>query len=125
MGTNTITAARHASLIRSVTKVLTLEGPLYSHSVAEELSNVLLQLSKNYTHVLAPSTNLGKNFLPRAAALLDSSPLTDIIAVQSSDTFKRPMYAGNAIATVKMSSNIKVKNHIQFIESFYYNFLIC
>jgi len=110
MGTNTITAARHASLIRSVTKVLTLEGSLYSHSVAEELSNVLLQLSKNYTHVLAPSTNLGKNFLPRAAALLDSSPLTDIIAVQSSDTFKRPMYAGNAIATVKMSSNIKVKN---------------
>mmetsp|Transcript_22650 Transcript_22650/g.31042 ORF Transcript_22650/g.31042 Transcript_22650/m.31042 type:complete len:334 (-) Transcript_22650:211-1212(-) len=107
IGSNVKSAAQHASSIKSVTKVLTLEGPLYSHSVAEELSNVLVQLANKYTHVLAPSSNLGKNYIPRAAALLDSSPLSDIIAVQSPDTFKRPMYAGNAIATVTMSSAIK------------------
>lgn len=108
IGSNVKSAAQHASRIQSVTKVLTLEDPLFSHFIAEELSNVLVQIANNYSHVLAPSSNLGKNYIPRAAALLDSSPLSDIIAVQSSDTFKRAMYAGNAIATVKMSNAIKV-----------------
>ena len=76
--------------------------------IAEDISSCLMDIGmSNYTHVMAPSTNVGKNYLPRLAALNDSAPLSDVIEVINDTTFKRPMYAGNAIATVEMKDNIK------------------
>ena len=107
-GADVKSASKHAASISNVSKVLVVEGSDYAHIPAEDISNLLVQLSKSFTHVLAPSSNNGKNFLPRTAALLDSSPLSDVISVESPEIFKRPMYAGNAIATVKMTNPIKV-----------------
>ncbi len=101
--------AKHASTVANVTKVLVLDNAALEHSLAEDLSGVVTQIAKKYSHVLAPSSNNGKNFMPRAAAVLDCSPLTDIIAVIDESTFKRPMYAGNAISTVKMTNETKVR----------------
>jgi electron transfer flavoprotein alpha subunit len=88
--------------------VLTVNDDALEHPLAEAMSSVVEQVAKKYTHVLTPSTNHGKSFLPRAAAVLNSSPLMDVLAVIDESTFKRPMYAGNAIATVKMSNETKV-----------------
>lgn len=107
-GKNLDAVAKHASSISNVSKVLVLENEALIHSLAEDMSAVLVQVAKKYTHVLAPSSNNGKNFIPRAAALLNSSPLTDVLAVVDENTFKRPMYAGNAIATMKMTNDTKV-----------------
>merc|ERR1719487_2731735 len=106
-GKNIDAATKHASTVANVTKVLALNNDALEHSLAEDMSTVVEQVAKKYTHILAPSTNNGKNFLPRAAALLDCSPLTDIVAVVDESTFKRPMYAGNAIATMKMGNETK------------------
>ncbi len=76
--------------------------------VAENIANILKGIAKDYTHSLAASSNTGKNYMPRLGALLDSAPLSDVIDVVDAATFKRPMYAGNAIATVKMSDAVKV-----------------
>jgi electron transfer flavoprotein alpha subunit len=108
VGKDVKAASIHASKIEDVSKVLILEDDKYLHLLAEDFSNLLSNVSKNFTHVLAPSTNNGKNFIPRTAALLDSSPLSEVLLVVDSETFKRPMYAGNAIATVKMTNSIKV-----------------
>ena len=107
-GADVKSASKHAASVSNVSKVLVVEGSDCAHLPAEEISNLLVQLSKSFTHVLAPSSNNGKNFLPRTAALLDSSPLSDVISVESPEIFKRPMYAGNAIATVQMNNPIKV-----------------
>lgn len=109
VGKNLDSVTKHASGIEHVSKVLALDNDALSNFVAEEMSDILVQIANQYTHVLAPSTNNGKNFVPRAAAILDSSPLMDVLAVVDENTFKRPMYAGNAIATVKMSNPTKVK----------------
>lgn len=101
--------AKHAAGVSGVTKVLVVENEALANSLAEDVSAVVTQVAKKYTHILAPSTNNGKNYLPRAAALLDSSPLSDILAVVDENTFKRPMYAGNAIATMKMTNDHKVR----------------
>ena len=107
-GADVKSASKHAASVSNVSKVLVVEGSDCAHLPAEDISNLLVQLSKSFTHVLAPSSNNGKNFLPRTAALLDSSPLSDVISVESPEIFKRPMYAGNAIATVQMNNPIKV-----------------
>ena len=77
-------------------------------NVAEDILTLLEQIVPKYTHILVPSTNHGKNYLLRLAALFDSAPMMDVLDVVDENTFKRPMYAGNAIATMKMSNPIKV-----------------
>jgi len=91
-----------------VNKVLSADNAVYEHQLAENVSKLVADLGKNYSHVLAPATTTGKNFMPRVAALLDVAQISDIIAVESADTFKRPIYAGNAIATVQAEDAIKV-----------------
>lgn len=72
------------------------------------MAKTVASLAAQYTHIIAASSNWSKNYLPRAAALVDSSPLSDVLKIVSDDTFQRPMYAGNAIATVQMQDKIKV-----------------
>lgn len=97
-----------ASQISAVTKVLLADSVAYEHLLAENLSKLVLSVAADYPHILASATTTGKNFLPRVAALLDVNQISDIIAVESADTFKRPIYAGNAIATVQSSDAVKV-----------------
>lgn len=97
-----------AATIAGVSKVLKADNAALEHGLAENVAPILVELAKNYSHVLAPATTYGKNILPRAAALLDTQQISDITAVESADTFQRPVYAGNAIATVKSSDAIKL-----------------
>jgi electron transfer flavoprotein alpha subunit len=101
-------AAQAAAKLAGVKKVLFAEGPQYAASLAENLAALVVPLAGNYSHVVASATAFGKNFMPRVAALLDVAQVSEIIAVQSSDTFVRPIYAGNAFATVQSSDSIKV-----------------
>ena len=89
-------------------KVLHADAPHLADFLAENVAAVVLGVAKNYSHILAPSTSNGKNILPRVAALLDVQQISDIVAVESADTFVRPIYAGNALATVKSKDPIKV-----------------
>lgn len=102
------TVAQQAGKIAGVTKVITADAPTLAHLLAEDVAPVIVGLAKNYTHVLAPATTFGKNVLPRAAALLDTQQISEVTAIESPDTFQRPVYAGNAIATVKSSDAIKL-----------------
>jgi electron transfer flavoprotein alpha subunit len=106
-GHNAGAAAEKASKISGVAKVLHVDNAKLENPVAEDLSTVVMNLSKDFTHIVSPSSNVGKNFMPRVAALCDSSPLTDVSEVVDESTFKRPMYAGNAIATVQMKDALK------------------
>ena len=107
-GSDCAGVAAEAAKIAGVAKVLTADDAVYAHPLAEDLARLLVGLAKSYTHVLAPATTFGKNVLPRVAALLDVAQISDISAVIAPDTFERPIYAGNAIATVKSSDPIKV-----------------
>ena len=100
--------ADEAAKIAGVSKVLLADNAAYAHQLAENVAPLVAELGANYTHVLAGHTTTGKNFLPRVAATLGVAQISDIISVESPDTFKRPFYAGNAIATVKSSDAIKV-----------------
>ncbi|GHF11662.1 electron transfer flavoprotein subunit beta [Kordiimonas sediminis] len=97
-----------ATKIDGVSKVLVADDALYEHALAEELANLVIGLADSYDAILAPATTTGKNFLPRVAAALDMAQISDIIEVVSEDTFKRPIYAGNAIATVQSSDAKKI-----------------
>ena len=97
-----------AVAIEGVQKVLVADNELYAHDLAEELAALIVSLAGGYTHILTATTTSGKNYMPRVAALLDVSQISDIISVESTDTFKRPIYAGNAIATVQSSDAVKV-----------------
>ena len=101
-------AAAAAAKIAGVTKVLTAESPALDHGMAETTAALLVALAPGYSHILAATTAVGKNILPRAAALLDVQPISDIAAVVDADTFVRPIYAGNGMATVKSSDTKKV-----------------
>ena len=100
--------ADEAAKIAGVSKVLLADNDAYTHQLAENIAPLVAELGAGYTHVLAAHTTTGKNFLPRVAATLGVAQISDIIGVDSPDTFKRPFYAGNAIATVKSSDAIKV-----------------
>ena len=107
-GSGVAAVADAASRISGVTRVLLADHDLYAHQLAENLALLIAGLSPRYSHVLAAATSNGKNYLPRVAALLDVEQISEIIAVESADTFKRPIYAGNAIATVQSSAAVKV-----------------
>jgi electron transfer flavoprotein alpha subunit len=100
--------AQAASQIAGVGKVLLADDAAYAHPLAEDLAKLILTLAKSHTHLLAPATTFGKNVLPRVAALLDVAQISDISGVVSPDTFRRPIYAGNAIATVQSADAIKI-----------------
>ncbi|MDH0336948.1 electron transfer flavoprotein subunit alpha/FixB family protein [Metapseudomonas otitidis] len=101
-------AAEAAAKVAGVSKVLVADNAAFAHQLPENVAPLIAELGKGYSHVLAAATTNGKNFLPRAAALLDVDQISEIIAVESADTFKRPIYAGNAIATVQSTADIKV-----------------
>jgi electron transfer flavoprotein alpha subunit len=99
---------QQAAGLPGVAKVLVADADAYAHLLAEPLADLLLALAPNYTHLLAAATAIGKNVMPRVAALLDVQPISDISGVEGPDTFVRPIYAGNAMATVKSSDSKKV-----------------
>ncbi|HQR04505.1 MAG: FAD-binding protein [Proteobacteria bacterium] len=107
-GSNVRGAADAAAKVHGVTKVLLADSPSLEHPLAENLSTLVVGLARSYGHVLAAATTTGKNFMPRVAALLDVAQISDIVQVVSSDTFVRPIYAGNALATVQSKDAVKV-----------------
>ncbi len=100
-------AAQAAAKLAGVKKVLHSDAPHYDGAVAENLAALIVPLAANYTHVVAPATGFGKNLMPRVAALLDVQQVSDISGVVSPDTFVRPIYAGNVLATVQSADKIK------------------
>ncbi|TAL97924.1 MAG: electron transfer flavoprotein subunit alpha/FixB family protein [Paraburkholderia sp.] len=107
-GHNAQGAADAAAKIAGVSKVLLADAPQLEAGLAENVEATVLNIAKHYSHILAPATAYGKNIAPRIAARLDVAQISDIIAVDSADTFERPIYAGNAIATVQSQDAIKV-----------------
>ncbi|MDT0581624.1 MULTISPECIES: FAD-binding protein [Alteromonadaceae] len=97
-----------AAKINGVSKVLVADNEAYEHQLPENIADLVVELAADYSHVFAAATTTGKNFMPRVAALLDVAQISDIIKVESADTFVRPIYAGNAIATVQSSDTKKV-----------------
>lgn len=107
-GHNAAAAAQQAAAIAGVTKVLHADDASLAHGLAENVAAVVLGIAKNYSHVLFPATASGKNVAPRVAAKLDVGQISDITKVLAADTFERPIYAGNAIATVQSADAVKV-----------------
>jgi electron transfer flavoprotein alpha subunit len=107
-GHNIGAIATDAAKMGGVAKVLAADSPALDHALPENLAPLVADMAKGFTHILAPATAFGKNLLPRVAGLLDVQPVSDVIAILSPDTFKRPVYAGNAIATVQSTDAIKL-----------------
>lgn len=107
-GSGCAAAAEAASKVVGVTKVIVADAAEYAHAIAENVAPLVVKLASGYGHVLAPATTFGKNLMPRVAALLDVAQLSDVIGIEGSDTFIRPIYAGNAIATVRSSDAVKI-----------------
>ncbi|MBB1305932.1 electron transfer flavoprotein subunit alpha/FixB family protein [Pseudoalteromonas sp. SR43-5] len=107
-GNNLSAMSSQVAGIDGVANVLVADNSVYEHQLAESMSDLVLSISDNYSHIVASATTTGKNFMPRVAALLDVAQISEIIAVVDADTFKRPIYAGNAIATVKSLDSKKV-----------------
>lgn len=107
-GSNCAAVAEAAAKVAGVTKVLVADSADYAHPLAEVLAPLVVRLADGYDAILVAATTTGKNFMPRVAALLDMAQISDIISIESADTFKRPIYAGNAIATVQSSDAKKL-----------------
>jgi electron transfer flavoprotein alpha subunit len=107
-GHNAAEAAKAAGQIAGVAKVLHADGEHFAHGLAENVAAMVLSLASNYSHILFPATASGKNIAPRVAAKLDVGQVSDVTKVISADTFERPIYAGNAIATVQSGDSVKV-----------------
>jgi electron transfer flavoprotein alpha subunit len=101
-------AAEAAAKIAGVNKVLVADAPYYNHELAENVAPLVVSVASGYSHIMTPATTMGKNFMPRVAALLDAAQISEIIGVLSEDTFVRPIYAGNIMVDVKSSDPIKV-----------------
>ncbi len=108
VGAGCAAAGDAAAKIAGVAKVLVCDAPHYEAQTAENVAELIKGIAANYSHVLAPATPAGKNTLPRVAALLDVAQISEIVAIESADTFVRPIYAGSALATVKSADAIKV-----------------
>jgi len=107
-GSNCASAAQAASALQGVTKVKVADAAHYASQTAENLTALVVANAAGYSHILAPATTFGKNLLPRVAALLDVAQISEITGVEAPDTFIRPIYAGNALATVKSADAVKV-----------------
>ena len=107
-GSDVASVTSEAQQLNGVTKILACDDNLYQNSLAEELSNLVVSLAASFSYILAPATTFGKNLLPRISAKLDVQQISDIISVESEDTFKRPIYAGSCIATVKSNDSVKL-----------------
>ena len=107
-GSESSSAAEQASKIAGITSVIHVDDPIYKNFLAEDLGNLVASVAEGFNYILAPATTFGKNFLPRVAAKLDVQQISDIISVEDADTFKRPIYAGSCIATVKSNDSVKV-----------------
>jgi electron transfer flavoprotein alpha subunit len=101
-------AVAEATKVSGVSKVLHVDAHAYAHALAENLAALVVSLAQPYSHVIAASTAVGKNFMPRVAALLDCAQISEVIAIKAADTFVRPIYAGNALATVRSDDPVKV-----------------
>ncbi|MGV8997418.1 MAG: electron transfer flavoprotein subunit alpha/FixB family protein [Parvibaculaceae bacterium] len=108
IGQNVDAVAQAAAKIDGVAKVLVADDALYTHPIAETIAALVVGLAGSYDAIVSPATTIGKNFMPRVAALLDVAQISEITAVHGADTFERPIYAGNAIQTVKSSDSKKV-----------------
>jgi len=107
-GSDIESVVTEAQSLDGVSKILKCDNEVYANAIAEDLTSLIITNSEGYTHILAPSTTFGKNLMPRISAKLDSQQISDIISVESDDTFKRPIYAGSCIATVKSNDAVKV-----------------
>ena len=107
-GSDIASVTSEAQQLNGITKILACDDNLYQNSLAEELSNLVVSLAASFSYILAPATTFGKNLLPRISAKLDVQQISDIISVESEDTFKRPIYAGSCIATVKSNDSVKL-----------------
>ena len=107
-GSSCGSVADAAAKIEGVSKILCVDNSVYEHPLAEVLAPLIVDLSTDYDQILVAATTTGKNFMPRVAALFDMAQISDIISVESNDTFKRPIYAGNAIATVQSTDAKKL-----------------
>ena len=107
IGHNASEVAKSLANVPLVKKVVHVDNPIYENYLAENFTPVIIKHSENYSHIVCSANTFGKNLMPRVAALLDTSQISDIIKVISNDTFLRPIYAGNAFATVKSNDKIK------------------
>jgi len=108
LGSNIENIAKQISNYQNVTKVLSLDDKKYEHAIAENIEPVIVSLAEKYSHIFAPATTFGKNVMPRVAVKLDVAQISDIVNIQSEDTYIRPIYAGNALATVKSNDSKKI-----------------
>ena len=108
IGNNCEEMANRVATTDKVKKVLLLEDSKYENPIAEKISPVITSLAKDYSHIVSPATTFGKNIMPRVAALLDLSQVSDVIKIENEDTFVRPVYAGNALATVQSTDDKKI-----------------
>ena len=107
-GSNIDAVVSECQTLDNVSKILKCDSETYVNAIAEDLSSLVLANCDGFTHILAPATTFGKNLMPRISAKLDSQQISDIISVESDNTFKRPIYAGSCIATVKSNDSVKV-----------------
>ena len=107
-GKNCGAIADEGAKISGIAHVWLTDGPEYEHQLAENMAPIIADLASNYSHVFAPSSTFGKNIMPRVAALLDVQQISDVVSVESEDTFVRPIYAGNAMATVRSNDSVKL-----------------
>ena len=107
-GSNCSSVIEEAQSIDKLSKIISTDDEIYSNFLAEDMSSLILSIASSYKYILEPATTFGKNLMPRISAKLDCQQISDIISVESDDTFKRPIYAGSCIATVKSLDEIKV-----------------
>ena len=108
LGSNIENISKEISSYQHVSKVIFLDSQKFEHSIAENIEPVIVSIAENYSHILAPATTFGKNVMPRVSVKLDIAQISDIINIESEDTFIRPIYAGNALATVRSKDPKKV-----------------